>query len=49
MKLGQLTEYNMANIFLENSYPKCGGETSSRPFYEKSKLRISLDQQPEML
>ena len=26
-KFGQLLEYNMANIFLEKSYTKCGGET----------------------
>ena len=29
----------MRNIFLEKSYPKCGGETSPRPFSEK----LSLD------
>ena len=28
MKIGQLLEYNMTNIFLEKSYTKCGGETS---------------------
>ena len=44
MKFGQLIEYNMRNIFLEKSYTKCGGETSPRPFSEKSKLSISLDQ-----
>ena len=44
MKFGQLIEYNMSNIFLEKSYTKCGGETSPRPFYEKLKLSISLDQ-----
>ena len=32
MKFGQLTEYNMRNIFLEKSYTKCGGETIPRPF-----------------
>ena len=47
MKLGQLTEYNIRNIFLENLYTKCGGEASPRPFHKKSKLRISLNQQPE--
>ena len=31
MKLGQLIEYTMRNIFLEKSYTKCGGESSSRP------------------
>ena len=49
IKFGQLIEYNMRNIFLEKSYTKCGGENSSRLFYKKSKLRISLDQQSEML
>ena len=44
MKFGQLTEYDMKKIFLEKSYPKCGGETSSKPFSKKSKLSISLDQ-----
>ena len=44
MKFGQLVEYNMKNIFLENSYAKCGGETFSRPFSKKSKLIVSLDQ-----
>ena len=49
MKLGQLREYNMRNIFLEKSYTKCGGEASFRPFHKKSKLCISIYQQPEML
>ena len=44
MRFGQLIEYNMRNIFLEKSYTKCGGETSPRPFSEKLKLSISLDQ-----
>ena len=44
MKFGQLIEYNMRNIFLEKSYTKYGGETSPRPFSEKLKLSISLDQ-----
>ena len=44
MKLGQLIEYNMRNIFLEKSYSKWGGETSPRPFSGKLKLSISLDQ-----
>ena len=43
MKFGQLIECNMRNIFLEISYPKCGGETSHRPFFEKLKLiKINL-------
>ena len=44
MKFCQLIECNMRNIFLEKSYTKCGGETSPRPFSEKLKLSISLDQ-----
>ena len=49
MKFNQKMEYNKRNNFLENSYTKCGGEASSRPFHEKSKLSIFLDQQSEML
>ena len=49
MKFGQLTECNMRNIFLEKSFTKCGGETSSRPFSEKLKLTISLDQLSKVL
>ena len=30
MKFGQLIEYNMKNIFLEESYTKYSGETSPR-------------------
>ena len=36
----QLVIYNMTNIFLDQSFTKCGGETIPRPF---SKLSISLD------
>ena len=39
----------MRNIFLEKSFTKCGGETAPRPFSEKSKLNISLGQQPNVL
>ena len=42
LKLGQLIEYNMRNIFLEKSYEKCVGETILRRFSKKSKLCISL-------
>ena len=42
MKFGRLIEYNMSNIFFENSYTKYGGETI--PFSKKSRLSISLDQ-----
>ena len=44
MKFGQLIDCNMRNIFLEKSYTKSNGETSPRPFSEKLKLSISLDQ-----
>ena len=43
MKFGQLIDYDKGSIFLENSYIKCGGETSPRPFSKKLKLSISLD------
>ena len=49
MKFGQLIEYNMRHIFLEKSYTNCGGETIPRPFSEKSKLGLSLDQQSKYL
>ena len=44
MKFSQLIEHNMKNIFYEESYTKCDGETSPRPFSRKLKLGISLDQ-----
>ena len=44
MKFGHLLEYNMRNIFIEKSYTKYGGETSTRPYFKKLKLSISLDQ-----
>ena len=44
MKLGQLIECNTRNIFLEKSFTKYDGETSSRIFSEKLKLSIYLDQ-----
>ena len=47
-KFGQLIECNRRSIFLENSYIKYGGETSPRPFSEKLKLSISLDQQSKV-
>ena len=49
MKFRQLTEYNVRNIFLENSYTKCGRETIPRPFSKKSKLSLSLDQYSKVL
>ena len=44
MKFGHLLEYNMRNIFVEKSNTKCGGETSTRRYFKKLKLSISLDQ-----
>ena len=44
MKFSQLKECNMRNIFIEKSYIECDGETNPRPFSEKLKLNISLDQ-----
>ena len=49
MKFGQITKYNMRNIFLEKSYTNYGEEASPRLFDKKSKLSKSLDQQSEML
>ena len=49
MKFGQLIECNIRNIFLEKSFTKCGGATSLRPFSEKFKLSISLDQLSKVL
>ena len=40
MKLGQLIEYNMRNIFLEKSYTKYGEETFARFFSKKAKLSL---------
>ena len=42
MKFGQLIEYNLGNIFLEESYTKYGGETIPRPFFKKSKFHCLL-------
>ena len=44
MKFGQLIEYNMRNTLVKKSYTKFGGETIPRPFLEKIKFSISLDQ-----
>ena len=43
VKFGQLTEYNMRNIFLAKSYTECGGEVSPRLFYKKLKLNMPLN------
>ena len=42
MKLGQLLECNMRNIFPQKSYTKCSAETIPRPFSKKSKFSISM-------
>ena len=39
----------MRNIFLKKSYAECSGETSPRPFSEKCKLSIFLDQLSKVL
>ena len=44
VNFGQLKEYNMGNILPEKPYTNCGEEISIKPFSEKSKLSISLDQ-----
>ena len=49
MKFSQLVEYNMRNIFLEKPSKKWDGETNPRRYSKKSKLSISLDQQPMIL
>ena len=43
IKLDQLIEYNMRNIFVEKSYIEYGGETIPRLFSKKLKLSISQD------
>ena len=47
MKYGQLKEYNIRNIFFENSCAEYSGETSPRPFLKKINYSISQDQQSE--
>ena len=49
MKFHRLIEHNMMYTFFGKSSTKYGGEASPRPFYKKSKLSISLDQQHGML
>ena len=49
MKFGQLIECNMRNIFPKKPYTKYGGESSPRPFSQKLKLSITLDQYCEVL
>ena len=46
MKFGQLLEYNVRNIFLQNHTKNVVKNYSqTRPFSEKLKLNVSLDQQ----
>ena len=40
-KIGQLIEYNIGNIFLENAYTKCGGETIPRLFSRKPRSQLT--------
>ena len=49
MKFGQLKEYNMRNTFLEKSCTQYGGKIISRPFSQKPKFNISLDEQLKFL
>ena len=49
MKFCQSMKYNMRNVFVGKSYGNCGGEASPRPFYKKSQMSISVNQQSEML
>ena len=49
IKFGPLIEYNIRNIFHEEPHTKCGGGTFLRPFPNRSKLSIPLDQKPNVL
>ena len=44
MKIDQLIEYTMRNIFVEKSYAKYAGEIITKPLSKKTKLSISYDQ-----
>ena len=47
MKFGQLTEYDMKNIFLQKLYKKSGSETSFRPVFAfLKKLYTRIKQVP---
>ena len=48
-KIWSVNKIQHEKYFVEKSYTKCDGEASSRSFYKKLKLGISLDQQFEML
>ena len=49
MKIGQLGEYNLRNIFAEKSYKECASEIIPRPLSKILKLSISLDQKCKVL
>ena len=49
MKFGQLIEYSMRNIFLKNHTQNVVEKLVQIPFIKKTKLSISLHQQPELL
>ena len=49
MKIGQLIEYNMRNIFVEKTYAKCGIQVIPRLLSKTSKLSISQDRQGKAL
>ena len=49
MKTGQLLEYNLINIFLENHTQNVVEEPFPDPFLKKSKLSIFLDQYSKVL
>ena len=44
IKICQLIEYDMRNIFLEKTCTKCGAENIFWIFFKKSKLSVSPDQ-----
>ena len=48
MLFDQLIDYNVRNVFLENSRTKFDVETTLRRFSKKSKLSIPLDQYPKV-
>ena len=49
MKFGQLTDYNMRKHFSWKIIHKRGGEATLKPFSEKLKLSLSLDQYSKVL
>ena len=44
MDFGQLSEYNIRNIFYEKPYTRYSEQTIPKSVFKKSKLGISLDQ-----